>query len=110
MEIFPLDLVSVATEGDPVQKAESDERPLSTHDEGTCKATEQPAASEARTDKMFIDEIADAAEDIWSRLSSAMKSKVREACQEVLRRTDEHSSRQQDDFSFDYDDDARFLD
>ncbi|KXT09469.1 hypothetical protein AC579_8669 [Pseudocercospora musae] len=110
MEILPLDLVSVATEDHPSQKAESDERTLSTHVERACKATEQPAASEARTDKMFIDEITDAAEDIWGRLSSAMKTKVREACQEVLRRTDDHPSRQQGDFSFDYDDDARFLD
>ena len=110
MEILPLDFVSVAEECNRSQSAEGDERPLSTEVEGTCKSTEQSAASEARTDKMFIDEITDAAEDIWSRLSSVMKSKVREACQEVLRRTDDHSSRRQDDFSFDYDDDARFLD
>lgn len=48
-------------------------------------------------------------EDIWNRISDATKQKIREACMEVLRRTEQ--SRSDDQMtSFQYDDDARFLD
>lgn len=46
-------------------------------------------------------------EDIWNRISDATKQKIREACMEVLRRTEQSQS---DDQAFQYDDDARFLD
>ena len=48
-------------------------------------------------------------EDIWNRISDATKQKIREACMEVLRRT-EQSRSDEKMASFQYDDDARFLD
>ena len=44
-------------------------------------------------------------EEIWGRISSTTKAKIREAAMEVLRRTDTSEK-----LSFQYDDDARFLD
>lgn len=49
-----------------------------------------------------------AAEEVWDWLATAVKFKVRGACLEVLRRTD--NSDQNHMSIFEYDDDARFLD
>ncbi|KAK4507855.1 hypothetical protein PRZ48_001590 [Zasmidium cellare] len=49
----------------------------------------------------------ESAEEIWNRISDTTKSKLREAALEVLRRTDEC---QNEKMTFQYDDDARFLD
>ncbi|EME49283.1 hypothetical protein DOTSEDRAFT_19743 [Dothistroma septosporum NZE10] len=46
---------------------------------------------------------------IWSRISDAMKAKVREAANEVLRRTGDSFLIQQE-MSLQYDNDARLLD
>ena len=48
-------------------------------------------------------------ETIWKRLSDATKMKIREAANGVLRRTGD-SSLTQHEMSFQYDNDARFLD
>jgi hypothetical protein len=59
----------------------------------------------------FTDAIADAAEDMWSRFSTVVKSKVRQVAIEILRSTDAPTSTAQNThLSFEYDDDARFLD
>lgn len=50
----------------------------------------------------------DFADDLWSRMTIGMRLKLREACVEVLKRTDEASAEKE--FEWRYDDDARFLD
>ncbi|KAK3690803.1 hypothetical protein LTR37_018977 [Vermiconidia calcicola] len=47
-------------------------------------------------------------DELWSRMTTNMKHKLREACVEMLKRTDE--SGQEEKMSRRYDDDARFLD
>jgi hypothetical protein len=52
-------------------------------------------------------------DDLWKRMSVGMKQKLREACVEVLKRTDDVSDAMKehgDNMSWQYDDDARFLD
>ena len=49
------------------------------------------------------------ADDLWSRMSGGMKQKLREACVEVLKRTDDAKERQGDRWG-DHDDNARLLD
>lgn len=48
---------------------------------------------------------ADFANDLWSRMATATKVKLRDACLEVLRRTDDREG-----LRWQCDDDARFLD
>lgn len=112
MEILPLEFVSlpiVVTDYDKLQQSESGGNTPSKEIQST--SARPASASEAQEDdKVFIDEITDAAEDVWKRLSTAMKTKVREACIEVLRRTDDTNSSEKPHDDFEYDDDARFLD
>lgn len=62
------------------------------------------ASSKQQVDKPALKE---SAEQIWNRISDSTKSKIRDAALEVLRRTDEC---QNEKTTFQYDDDARFLD
>ena len=55
----------------------------------------------------------DFADEMWAKMTQGMKQKLREACVEVLRKTEEEEeegSRAECMSSWQYDDDARFLD
>jgi hypothetical protein len=49
---------------------------------------------------------------MWARMTQGMKQKLREACVEVLRKTEEGQAEGEraECMSWQYDDDARFLD
>jgi hypothetical protein len=49
----------------------------------------------------------DFADDLWAKMTQGMKQKLREACVEVLRKTEDAEP---EHMSWQYDDDARFLD
>jgi hypothetical protein len=49
----------------------------------------------------------DFADDLWSKMTQGMKQKLREACVEVLKKTEDAEP---EHMSWQYDDDARFLD
>lgn len=49
----------------------------------------------------------DFADEMWAKMTQGMKQKLREACVEVLRKTEEV---EEEHMSWQYDDDARFLD
>lgn len=48
------------------------------------------------------------ADELWTKMTTGMKQKLREACVEVLKRTDDPS--EEEKISWLYDEDARFLD
>lgn len=52
----------------------------------------------------------DFADEMWAKMTQGMKQKLREACVEVLRKTGEADGSQAEHMSWQYDDDARFLD
>ncbi|KAK4635311.1 hypothetical protein CLAFUW4_00627 [Fulvia fulva] len=68
-------------------------------------ARSHTAANTTSTDASITESV----EAIWNRISDAMKLKVREAASEVLRRT-ENTSSLQEEVGFQYDNDARLLD
>lgn len=49
----------------------------------------------------------DFADDLWAKMTQGMKQKLREACVEVLKKTEDTEP---EHMSWQYDDDARFLD
>jgi hypothetical protein len=73
----------------------------------TIRATTTPAGKVALHEDRAQMGIAEAIDELWDQMSSAMRNKVREACYEMLRRTDGSKEVGRD---FDYDNDARFLD
>jgi len=52
----------------------------------------------------------DFADEMWAKMTQGMKQKLREACVEVLRKTEEADRERAECMSWQYDDDARFLD
>ena len=50
----------------------------------------------------------DFADEMWAKMTQGMKQKLCEACVEVLRKTEE--AEEGEHMSWQYDDDARFLD
>lgn len=52
----------------------------------------------------------DFADEMWAKMTQGMKQKLREACVEVLRKTEEADGTGEECMSWQYDDDARFLD
>lgn len=50
----------------------------------------------------------DFADELWAKMTQGMKQKLRDACVEVLRKTKDAESTEH--MSWQYDDDARFLD
>lgn len=52
----------------------------------------------------------DFADELWAKMTQSMKSKLREACVEVLRKTEEGGDGDLEHMGWQYDDDARFLD
>lgn len=51
----------------------------------------------------------DFADEMWAKMTQGMRQKLRETCVEVLRKTEADGS-QAECMSWQYDDDARFLD
>ena len=52
----------------------------------------------------------DFADEMWAKMTQGMKQKLREACVEVLKKTEEADGTEGEHMSWQYDDDARFLD
>ena len=52
----------------------------------------------------------DFADEMWAKMTQGMKQKLREACVEVLKKTEEAEGSQAEHMGWQYDDDARFLD
>ena len=52
----------------------------------------------------------DFADEMWAKMTQGMRQKLREACVEVLRKTEEADGPRAECMSWQYDDDARFLD
>jgi len=52
----------------------------------------------------------DFADEMWAKMTQGMKQKLREACVEVLKKTEDSDGGQTEHLSWQYDDDARFLD
>ena len=65
-------------------------------------------ASDTISKQKWSTGFSDFADDLWSRMTAGMKQKLRDACVEVLKRTDGHSHEER--MYWQYDDDARFLD
>ena len=65
-------------------------------------------ASDTRPKQKWSTGFGDFADELWSRMTDGMKQKIREACVEVLKRTDGHSK--EESMCWQNDDDARFLD
>lgn len=74
--------------------------------------TRQPSTpsitSSTTTQQNWSTGFSDFADELWARMTQGMKQKLRDACVEVLRKTEEAESTEQ--MSWQYDDDARFLD
>lgn len=58
----------------------------------------------------WITGFSDFADEMFAKMTQSMKQKLREACVEVLRKTEEADGSQAECMSLQYDDDARFLD
>jgi len=52
----------------------------------------------------------DFADELWAKMTQGMKLKLREACVEVLKKTEDAGPGETEHMSWQYDDDARFLD
>lgn len=50
---------------------------------------------------------ADFTDELWAKMTKSMKTKIREACVEVLKKTEDQET---EEMSWRYDEDARFLD
>lgn len=73
------------------------------HDRHVSTSSTSTTASEQNWSTGF----SDFADDLWAKMTTGMKKKLREACVEVLRKTEEV---EMEGMSWQYDDDARFLD
>lgn len=72
-----------------------------------CSAPASPSSPKLAPDQKWTTGFNDFAEDLWARMTITMKKKLRSACVEVLRQTEEpHMERVQ----WRHDDDARMLD
>ena len=70
--------------------------------------TQTPVSPSNATQQRWPTGFSDFADDMWSRMTIGMKLKLREACVEVLKRTEK--AKEDDSMAWEYDDDARFLD
>lgn len=107
MDILSKDFVSlpiIITDWDALMEAKSHIQTPTEEIARSHTISQMAKASKQEVDKPAFKE---SAEQIWSRISDSTKSKIREAALEVLRRTDEC---QNEKMTFQYDDDARFLD
>lgn len=107
MDILSKDFVSlpiIITDWDAVTEAKSHiQTPTAEIAKSHMISQMARASSMQEVDKPAFKE---SAEQIWNRILDSTKSKIREAALEVLRRTDEG---QNENMTFQYDDDARFL-
>ncbi|KAK5129386.1 hypothetical protein LTR08_003546 [Meristemomyces frigidus] len=72
-----------------------------------------PASSTSSTTNSPVEQnvtlgFADFADELWSRMTHGMKTKLREACVEVLKRTEDND--EEEKTAWVWDEDARFLD
>jgi hypothetical protein len=78
-----------------------------TETDTTSNATQSPSSAASATQR-WTTGFGVVTDELWSRMTARMKQKLREACVEVLKRTDDNAAG--DKMSWEYDDDARFLD
>lgn len=74
----------------------------------SSSATTTTLTSSASAATQWTTGFADFADGIWSMMNEGLKRKLREACVEVLKRTDDAS--EEEKIAWVYDEDARFLD
>lgn len=75
----------------------------------TTRQTSTPSiTSSTTTQQNWSTGFSDFADELWAKMTQGMKQKLRDACVEVLRKTEEAESTEH--MSWQYDDDARFLD
>jgi hypothetical protein len=79
-----------------------------------AQSTPSPTASQAYSfgtasamQQNWSTGFSDFADDLWAKMTQVMKQKLREACVEVLKKTEDAEP---EHMSWQYDDDARFLD
>ncbi|TKA68098.1 hypothetical protein B0A55_08573 [Friedmanniomyces simplex] len=80
--------------------ASSDRAPAASISSATSGSFAQP--------QQWSTGFSDFADALWNRMTGSMRQKLREACVEVLRRTDDPS--EEEKMAWAYDEDARFLD
>jgi hypothetical protein len=86
--------------------------PTPTTDQSSPSSTVNLAYSTSTVSAMqqnWATGFSDFADDMWAKMTQGMKQKLRGACVEVLKKT-EDSDGQAEHLSWQYDDDARFLD
>nr|OQO24155.1 hypothetical protein B0A51_06248 [Rachicladosporium sp. CCFEE 5018] len=88
------------------------------HSRSSTVSTISTTSTESSTAKNIVTQgqqwstgFSEFADDLWLRMTSGMKKKLRDAAVEVLKKTDEHCPEAVGDrMEWMYDDDARFLD
>lgn len=107
MDILAKDFVSlpiIITDWDTITEAKSH---IKTPKEEIARSHTVSRMATGSKQEPGLPAFKESTEEIWNRISDTTKSKIREAALEVLRRTDEC---QNEKMTFQYDDDARFLD
>jgi hypothetical protein len=77
----------------------------------TARSINQPYSTSGTVSAMqqnWTTGFSDFADEMWAKMTQGMKQKLREACVEVLRKTE--GPEEEEQLSWQYDDDARFLD
>ncbi|GAB7328115.1 hypothetical protein MBLNU13_g00151t1 [Cladosporium sp. NU13] len=95
--------------------SQSPQSPSSTDHQSSSSSTVSHAYSTTGTaspmQQNWTTGFSDFADEMWAKMTQGMKQKLREACVEVLRKTEEADGPQAECMSsWQYDDDARFLD
>jgi len=86
-----------------ISSSQQHDRQASTSSTSTTASSEASYASHQNWSTGF----SDFADDLWAKVTTNMKKKLREACVEVLKKTEDVEP---EGMSWQYDDDARFLD
>ena len=111
-KLFLNDLVSlpiIISDYDAIEANKSQTSPLvETTENSKANSEASDTASSYASSQSWTTGFTDFADEIWKRMTSGMKLKLREACVEVLRRTDDAS--EDEKIRWQYDNDARFLD
>jgi hypothetical protein len=108
---LPQNNISNASSSQPAQPP----TPTSTHESSTASVISQAYSTTGTVSAMqqnWTTGFSDFADEMWAKMTKGMKQKLREACVEVLRKTEEADGEQEraECMSWQYDDDARFLD
>jgi hypothetical protein len=107
--ICDFDALTSTTHNDSTQSAQP---PTPTTGQSSPSSTVSHAYSANTVSAMqqnWATGFSDFADEMWAKMTQGMKQKLREACVEVLKKT-EDSDGQTEHLSWQYDDDARFLD